>query len=460
MIRRLFALIENAWPSMLRALDAPARPTPFKFLRTCLGVVLLVTGLFTAPHIQALFGPHGYVQWSVTKHIGTLYLPRVEQFCAPLAELGLSAEQTTSLLFAVHMAAAALLVAGRCARVASIAAWLTHLIFMSTGRTSAYGVDSFLQVALFYIAIAPTGDSTSAPSTWSRSSLWLLRGTLLVVYVSSGIEKALGAQWWNGEAIWRALMRPDLSTTNFSFLAEWPVALRGIAWSTLALEIGYPLWVLPRRTRALGAFGAIALHAGITLAMGLWTFGPTMIALNVAAWLVPCEPNETSRWRAIYDDGCGICSRLMKRAARLSGAGLELVPADTAEARALAPEVDLSREMALVTPNGRVLCGAAAFTAVWSRALELPLLADLGRTRLAQAAYRAFAARRGASSGCGARCGLSARRRTTVARVLGVLLLLAVANACGWAAEPHDPELPGAWRFPGAAHSDDGSRRS
>ena len=84
----------------------------------------------------------------------------------------------------------------------------------------AYGVDNFTTIGLFYLMIAPLPDAWSLdwrlreqardtratrfpsadPSTPSLSHL-LLRG----------LSKSLGADWWNGNSIWRALTRPPFN---------------------------------------------------------------------------------------------------------------------------------------------------------------------------------------------------------------------------------------------------------
>jgi hypothetical protein len=118
-----------------------------------------------------------------------------------------------------------------------------------------------------------------------------------MVYASSGIEKALGPGWRNGEAIWRALMLPEYRRFDFSFLAAHPWMAVVLGWLVLAVEIGYPVLVWPRRTRRFWVGAVAALHLGIAVFMGLAVFGAVMIVLSVAAFGVPAEPAEPSRRR-------------------------------------------------------------------------------------------------------------------------------------------------------------------
>jgi hypothetical protein len=115
---------------------------------------------------------------------------------------------------------------------------------------------------------------------------------LCVVYLSSGLEKASGRQWWDGEAVWRALMRPDLGQFDFSWLAWHPWVAKLACWGTLAVELGYAFLVWPRRTRTAMAVATLGLHAGIAVAMGLYSFSALMMVLTAAAFLVPDGPRE------------------------------------------------------------------------------------------------------------------------------------------------------------------------
>ena len=88
-----------------------------------------------------------------------------------------------------------------------------------TGQASIYGVDEFAHIGLFYCIWMPVGQAWSLDrwgvadaGTWeARLALRVLQLHLCIVYFASGIEKATGTDWRNGDVIWYALMRPALS---------------------------------------------------------------------------------------------------------------------------------------------------------------------------------------------------------------------------------------------------------
>jgi hypothetical protein len=157
-----------------------------------------------------------------------------------------------------------------------------------------YGVDAFAHVSLFYCLVMPVGAAFSldrragravdAPSATATLSLRVLQLHLCIVYLSSGVEKALGEQWRNGEAIWRSLMLPEYAQFDFSWMAFTPWLAMLVAWGTLAIEIGYAFFIWPRQTRKLWVLATLGLHLGIAVFLGLWLFSSMMMVLTFSAF--------------------------------------------------------------------------------------------------------------------------------------------------------------------------------
>jgi hypothetical protein len=117
---------------------------------------------------------------------------------------------------------------------------------------------------------------------------------LCIVYFASGLEKAMGEQWWNGEAIWRSLMLPVYNHFDFSWISRFPLLAKLGAWGTLIVEMGYPFFVWSRRTRRFWVAATIALHLGIGLFLGLHTFSALMTVLTLSAFGFSAEPSKGS----------------------------------------------------------------------------------------------------------------------------------------------------------------------
>ncbi len=276
----------------------PASHRPLAVLRIGVAAALIGEAATLAPHLHEYYGPLGVVQPPISEALAHESLPSLSALAGTLSFTGWTAAGIVQVAFAAYVIALHLLLLGYQTRIAAVASWLLFLALKKSGSASAYGAFEFAQIGLFYCAVFPVGGALSLdalrhpapPTAGARLALRLLQLHLCVVYLSSGIEKALGEQWWNGEAIWRALMRPSDVGLDFSWLAYHPLVARIACWGTLAVEIGYAFLVWPRRTRPFWIMASIGLHLAIAIALGLFFFSAIMIALNVAAFLIPAGP--------------------------------------------------------------------------------------------------------------------------------------------------------------------------
>jgi hypothetical protein len=126
---------------------------------------------------------------------------------------------------------------------------------------------------------------------WVSISVVVLRIHLCIVYAAAGISKALGEQWWTGDAVWRALSLPQFQQFDPAPLLGFTPLLQATAIASVLLQLGYPVLVWTR-WRALAVFGVELLHLGIALALGLWLFSLVMIVFNAGAF-------GESLWRSL-----------------------------------------------------------------------------------------------------------------------------------------------------------------
>jgi hypothetical protein len=121
----------------------------------------------------------------------------------------------------------------------------------------------------------------------------LLQLHFCIIYLASGTSKLQGGAWWNGTAIWQTLSnyefagpRSALMTSLLYFLAGhrwlWEIGMSAGTLFTLMLEIGLPFLIWVPRCRWVCITGAILLHTGIALGMGLVGFSLLMLCIVLA----------------------------------------------------------------------------------------------------------------------------------------------------------------------------------
>lgn len=202
---------------------------------------------------------------------------------------------------------------GFCTRVTSVLTWLMALCYVQRAPTTLFGMDTMMIIALTYLMIGPSGAALSVDRLiarwWARRqgrkeqrsseperlvsanfAIRLIQIHFCIIYLISGLSKLQGSAWWNGTALWGTMANASFNPLTVSwyrellcFLCEhrwlWELVMGGGTAFTLILEIGLPFLIWNRQLRWIMVIGAVLLHTGIALVMGLSGFGLFMLCL-------------------------------------------------------------------------------------------------------------------------------------------------------------------------------------
>lgn len=393
---------------------------PLAVMRIMVGGVLLAQAHVLWTYRGVLLNPLGPVPWSISDAWVDPLAPKLSLLLPAFSSLGLGAEAAITTVLGVHALAAAFLTIGYRTRLSALIAWATFLLIRNSSMAYTYGLGAMLLIALFYSLFMPVGrewsidrmlkpsppDAVPADATWS---VVVLRLHLCIVYAAAGIAKALGEQWWTGDALWRALSLPQFRQFDPAPLLGWPMLLQAAALVAIISQLAYPVLVWTR-LRVLIVVMAELMHLGIAVFLGLWLFSLVMIAINTAAfgeavWKAlagrrhPGARSTPSRHpakvRIIYDGACPFCDDYARYQRLAAATRLDLVDArrhpEVLAESSIAP-AELEEGM-VVLADDRLYRGADAMhllatlsetpTKAWVRAV-----ATLGRSRgLARATY-------------------------------------------------------------------------
>jgi hypothetical protein len=271
----------------------------------------LVVGLYCLSlrrdwnHLFAGSG-NGLISRDLTETVLTMdsrFIPTLSWLVDLGSRVGLTEQAALSVGWWLLFAAACCLATGLFCRSAAILAWLVHLCAVKSGDFMSYGIDNFTTIGLFYLMIVPLPDRfaldaiiwKSRPPNAQRLGFHrrVLQIHLCFIYFFSGLTKCLGAGWWSGATLWRALTRPPFNLISPDLLASWRYALIVLGISVCLLEISYAIFIWPRKTRYIWLGCVLAMHVSIGLTMGLYLFALIMIVLNLAAF-APAIPVGTN----------------------------------------------------------------------------------------------------------------------------------------------------------------------
>jgi predicted DCC family thiol-disulfide oxidoreductase YuxK len=358
---------------------------PLAAMRIIVGLVLLAQVQVLWYYRELLLDPEGPLPWSITDSWVDPLLPQLSDLVPLFAAAGLGTGAVVAVVLAIHALAAAFMVVGYHTGVAVAVAWLTFMLVKNSSLAYSYGISWMLLISLFYCLVGPVGRVWSIDALRRRAGLetptaatsWVvvLRLHLCLLYAAGGFAKAMGEQWWSGEALWRALYLPQFRQFDPAPLASWPALLQAATIATILSQLLYPVLVWTR-LRVVTVLVVEALHLGIAIFLGLWMFSAVMIALNTAAWgealwasisrrlgRVAPVPPRVGRLLVIYDGGCPFCSdyvRYQRLAARAEA--IDLVDArarpDVLAEHGIDPQ-DMEDGMVAIA-DGKAHRGAAA----------------------------------------------------------------------------------------------------
>src|SRR5437879_3122581 len=271
-------------------------------LRIGLGLQTAVYALFLRSDWHYLFASSGKglvgreVGEAITSFDSPL-IPKLGWLVALGRSVNMSEETVLSVAWACLLSAGCFLLLGLFCRPAAIVAWFLHLCAAESGGLLAYGADSFMTTALFYLMLSPLPDRYSFDhwviETKSKNpqllgfSRRVLQVHLCFVYFIGGLAKCLGDGWWNGSNLWRSLIRPPFNLVSPDILIRFKYALPALGISICLLEVSYLVFIWMKKTRRVWLVCILAMHAAIGLLMGLYLLALVMIVLNLAAFGVP-----------------------------------------------------------------------------------------------------------------------------------------------------------------------------
>ena len=287
------------WRQLERFLFPPESNSWLAVLRVGLGVEVLLYTISGRLDWAELFGSGGRALVNREIAEGMLSLesaavPRVGWLITLGHALGIGESYVIWSIWAALVCAGCFLIVGLFSRSSAITAWLLHLCAVKSEDLLSYGMDNFTTIGLFYLMLSPLPDRWSLDA-WlrKRSSRYsdfngffrrMLQVHVCFIYFLSGLTKFMGAEWWNGKSLWRALTLPPYNLLAPEWVVHWRYFLPLAGILIAALETVYPFLIWPKRSRRIVLTCIIAMHVGIGLTMGLYLFSLIMIILDLAAF--------------------------------------------------------------------------------------------------------------------------------------------------------------------------------
>jgi hypothetical protein len=268
-------------------------PRSFIFFRISLGLFILLHFLAILGDMDFLFGFDPIFPAEITD----LYIDSLLVTNRMLLELsGLEKSVFVTVFNVAYITLSVFIIAGFATRLSVFIMLILHISLIKSNVFFNYGVDYFTSMSLFYLLIFPVNEKFSIDALLFRRKpvaaadyqvyLRLLQLHLCLAYLFSGGNKLMGYNWWNGEAVWKAINLAYSNIDfqlNFRWLSDYPLVLAAMGWFVIIIELFYPV-IMFRRFRKAWLYGVIGMHLGIAIVINLYFFSVVMIIWNIAAF--------------------------------------------------------------------------------------------------------------------------------------------------------------------------------
>jgi hypothetical protein len=268
---------------------------PLATLRIGLSLLLLIQAIQIKSDIFSFIGKFGLIRQDIVSiRVSHFVLSSADIVSYLCAHIHWTELQALTFLGIVYICCLVTLGMGLFTRLSAFVAWVLHLSFVSSAHFFTYGVDYFLTMLLFYSVIFPVGKAYSIDrwlfkykSVNATPYVRVFQIHMCIVYLISGLAKAIGTNWWNGVSIWKAINRPIITNFDIHVLAhfDWAYTLAGIF--TVIVEVLYCVFMNFAKTRKIWLLLTCALHLSIAFLLVLPNFAAVMILFNVVAYYYP-----------------------------------------------------------------------------------------------------------------------------------------------------------------------------
>jgi hypothetical protein len=249
----------------------------------------LLNILILSPDIFEIFAKDGLIKESINVEFIYPYNPLLNWFTSPLTYIGIPYSVSLLLFITIYVISLVFNLINYKKLTFATIAWVFHIAIINSSYFFSYGADYFLTFALFiniFFSIPSKKLNQKKVKTIHSFIIRFTQIQMCFVYFFAGFGKSLGTDWFDGNAIWYILnsFSPKITESFFYHFIDYPLFFIFLGWSTILIELLYPILMNLNITRKITLLSIISLHLGIIFFMKFYTFGLIMIILNLIAW--------------------------------------------------------------------------------------------------------------------------------------------------------------------------------
>lgn len=263
------------------------------FFRVAAGIIIVLHFLSIFGDFNQFFSTKSIIPMDIMATFNQDWQLTFPVVIQQLETIGISEATTIGLTKITYITLGITIILGCYSRISAFLLLFLQILLMKGSSFFIYGADFFTSMSLFYLILFPADTVFSIRNLFrSKQKKFtnympvkrLFQIHVSIAYFFSGFDKLLGFNWWNGESIWKAINLPYANRDfnfDFSWMADHSFILVLIGWSTIVIEMCYPIFVWIPKTRKLWVILTISMHIGIALVLNLYYFSAIMIVWNL-----------------------------------------------------------------------------------------------------------------------------------------------------------------------------------
>lgn len=164
-----------------------------------------------------------------------------------------------------------------------------HTVFLNSAYLLSYGADFMIAFLLYinlFFCIEDKIKSESYKGFVFSFAIRLMQIQLCIIYFFGGFGKALGFDWFDGNAIWLCInhyLDENVINTFFAHIPKFIYQL--VSLHVMILELLFPIFVfLSKSIRKWTIINIIIMHIVIALVIKIYTFSIAMLLFNIIAF--------------------------------------------------------------------------------------------------------------------------------------------------------------------------------
>ncbi len=277
------------------------------FFRVAAGVVILLHFISIFNDFDQFFSSKSIVPPDIMATFHQDWQLTFPIIVKQIENIGISEATTIIVTKTAYILLCVCIIIGFFSRISAFILLFIQILLMKGSTFFIYGADFFTSMSLFYLILFPSDSYFSIRNFFKSDQKKdhnympvkrLFQIHISIAYFFSGFDKLMGFNWWNGESIWKAIHLPYANRDfnfDFSWMADHSFILILVGWSTIIIEMCYPLFVWIPKTRKLWITLTISMHIGIAVVLNLYYFSAIMIVWNLTNFYFESPSIVTSK---------------------------------------------------------------------------------------------------------------------------------------------------------------------